>query len=361
METAMENDSYQRLAQVLDTIPNGYPSTDSGVELRILQKLFTPEEAELATHLHLTWETAEQIANRAGRDRLDTYKLLKHMAKKRIIYAGRIDRGLGFGLMPFAFGFYELQMDDFDEEMAHLFEEYFPSIGRELTIEPQLHRILPVNETVRNDMEIRPFESVSQILSESNSFGVLDCICRKQKAFVGDPCDHPLDVCMVMSKIPHFWENSPPVKPLSRDEAEHTLQRAAEAGLVHNVANSQDGVWYVCNCCTCSCGVLRGLKELGIPNVVARSAFVNYVEEDLCTGCELCLDHCQFDALSMDGIVVVDEARCFGCGVCVLACPDDALVMVRREESEIKIPVQNEEQWRMTRAAARGIDFQDLM
>ncbi len=102
-------------------------------------------------------------------------------------------------------------------------------------------------------------------------------------------------------------------------------------------------------------------RELGIPNVIARSAFVNYVEEDLCTGCEICLDHCQFDALTMDGIVVVDEARCIGCGVCVLTCPDEALVMVRRDESEIKIPLQNEEQWRVTRAAARGIDFQDLM
>ncbi len=69
----MENDSYQRLAQVLDTIPNGYPSTDSGVELRILQKLFTPQEAELATHLHLTWETADEIAARVElvRDRED--------------------------------------------------------------------------------------------------------------------------------------------------------------------------------------------------------------------------------------------------------------------------------------------------
>jgi ferredoxin len=354
-------DCYQRLATVLDTIPNGYPATDTGVELRILEKLFTPEEAELAAELRLTKETAKEIADRTGRDRLDTYSMLKTMAKKRVIYAGKAKGGLGFWLMPFAFGFYELQMDDFDEEMASLFEQYFPHIGKELAIEPQLHRVLPVNETVRNDSEIRPYESVSEILAESNSFGVIDCICRKQKAFIGDPCDHPLDVCMVMSKIPRFWENAPPIKALSREQAEATLLRAAEAGLVHSVANSQDGVWYVCNCCTCSCGVLRGLNELGIANVIARSAFLNHVVEDLCTGCEICLDHCQFDALTIDGVAVVNEIRCVGCGVCVLSCPDEALVMVRRPESEIRIPVKNEEEWRMTRADARGVDFQNLV
>ena len=63
----------------------------------------------------------------------------------------------------------------------------------------------------------------------------------------------------------------------------------------------------------------------------------------------------------MDGVVVVNETRCVGCGVCVLSCPDEALVMVRRPESEVKIPVKDEEAWRMTRADARGTDFQNLV
>ncbi len=35
-------------------------------------------------------------------------------------------------------------------------------------------------------------------------------------------------------------------------------------------------------------------------NVVARSAFVNMVDPDLCAGCETCVDYCQFDALSLE-------------------------------------------------------------
>jgi hypothetical protein len=36
----MSADVYERLAQKLDALPNGYPRTESGVELRILEKIF---------------------------------------------------------------------------------------------------------------------------------------------------------------------------------------------------------------------------------------------------------------------------------------------------------------------------------
>jgi hypothetical protein len=38
------------------------------VELRMLEKLFTPEEAELASCLRLTREVPEQVAKRLGRE-----------------------------------------------------------------------------------------------------------------------------------------------------------------------------------------------------------------------------------------------------------------------------------------------------
>ena len=63
----MSHEMYQKLAKVLDTLPNGFPSTDSGIEIKILEKIFTPEEADLFCDLRLSYETAEQIANRTGR------------------------------------------------------------------------------------------------------------------------------------------------------------------------------------------------------------------------------------------------------------------------------------------------------
>ncbi len=63
----MGDEAYHKLANVLDTLPNGFPSTDSGIEIKILKKVFTPDEAELFCDLRLTLETAEQIAERTGR------------------------------------------------------------------------------------------------------------------------------------------------------------------------------------------------------------------------------------------------------------------------------------------------------
>ena len=43
-----ELDVYERLRDHLHHLPVGFPSTKSGVELRILRQLFTEEEAEMA-------------------------------------------------------------------------------------------------------------------------------------------------------------------------------------------------------------------------------------------------------------------------------------------------------------------------
>jgi electron transport complex protein RnfB len=135
-----------------------------------------------------------------------------------------------------------------------------------------------------------------------------------------------------------------------------TLRRAAEAGLVHSVSNSVEGTYYICNCCTCSCGILRGMAELGIANVVASSAFVNQVDEVVCNGCEDCIKSCQFNALSMNGLLAsVDAVRCTGCGVCVIACSTGALGLVRRPEAEVKPVPQTHAEWGAQRIAERGL------
>ena len=47
-----ESNIYRELQQHLDTFPVGFPTTKSGVEIRILKQLFTPEEAKIALHLN---------------------------------------------------------------------------------------------------------------------------------------------------------------------------------------------------------------------------------------------------------------------------------------------------------------------
>ncbi len=68
----MTDPVYRQLAQHLDAIPNGYPATQSGIELRLLERLFTPDEARLACVMRLESEPPAVIAAaprpRSGRD-----------------------------------------------------------------------------------------------------------------------------------------------------------------------------------------------------------------------------------------------------------------------------------------------------
>jgi len=362
-EASMTDNPYQRLAQRLDSLPNGFPPTQDGSELRLLACLFGPEEAELAASLRLSRETPEQVASRTGCDPEQVRLMLKSMARRGLISAGRVEDGVGYGLLPFVVGIYENQIGRLDAALALLFEDYYKkAFNGILGVSPPVHRVIPVGESVRVDLEIRPYESAAQIVANAQAWGVLDCICRKQKALIGQACQHPIDVCLAMSSKPGAFDHSSDLRAVTQDEALETLQRAARAGLVHSVSNNQRGNWYICSCCTCSCGVLRGLVELGIADVVARSPFVIQVDEARCSGCQDCLDACQFGALSLEGIVArVDARRCTGCGVCVLTCAEGALGLVRRPEAEIEAPPLSEDDWRLARAAARGIDLGQVL
>jgi Fe-S-cluster-containing hydrogenase component 2 len=353
-------DPYRLLAKRLNELPNGFPPTEDGAELLLLAKIFSPGEASLAASLRASLETPDQIGTRLGIDDPSLREQLKSMARRGLIAAGRIEGGLGYRLMPFVVGIYEMQIGRIDAELAGYFESYYRlAFGEILRVEPHVHRVIPIGESVKVGIEIRPYESAAEILAGASAWGVLDCICRVQKALVGDPCGHPVDICMALSDRPGVFDNNPIVKALTQEEALATLRRAAEVGLVHSVSNSRSGISYICNCCTCSCGILRGIADLGIANVVARSPFVNAVDEARCICCEDCLNACQFGALTMgEAAVALDGTHCVGCGVCVLACPEEALGLVRRPDGEVTAIPESEADWMRQRAIARGIEME---
>ena len=91
---------YKKLAQRLDAIPNGFPATESGVELKILEWIFTPEEAALAAEMRLRAESADEIAPRVGQDTKAAYNTLKAMVRKGLIYTKRDDASSNSGCCP---------------------------------------------------------------------------------------------------------------------------------------------------------------------------------------------------------------------------------------------------------------------
>jgi electron transport complex protein RnfB len=361
----MNQTPYQQLAERLNALPGGFPATADGAELRLLQRLYTPDEAALTAQLRLTKETPAQIAARIGAEPDGLRDRLKGMARRGLVAVGPVEGGVGFGLLPFIVGIYENQGPVLDAELAQLFEDYYRQAFVHMNaVEPQFHRVIPINQSIPIGIEIHPHESAAEIVNRAQAWAVLDCICRKQKALVGDPCEHPVEnTCMALSQTPGAFDHASTVHAISREEALAVLQGAADMGLVHTLGNYREGVSYICNCCTCSCGILRGISDIGLANAVARSAFASQIDEDRCTSCEICAETCQFGALALDeqGMMRVNRVRCVGCGLCVINCPDQAISLARRPENEIKPVPATERDWGAARAASRGLNLDEVL
>jgi electron transport complex protein RnfB len=355
---------YKALAQRLSNTPNGLPRSENGTELKLLAKMFAPEEARLGAVMHLALEDAAEIGARVGLEEKVALASLKGMARKGLVRAGRGKKGLAFALLPFVVGSYEEALPYLDEEMARLFERLIKETRGEglLGPGPALQRIIPVEQSIDADIELLPYERASELLESAKSFGVRECICRKQKGMIGERCDYPLENCLNFAPVEGAFANQPHVRPITREEALQILREAEEAGLVHSVYNQQEGIFYICNCCPCCCGIMRGVVEFGHAHALARSNYQAAVDTSACTGCESCLERCHFEALSVpDDVCVVDIARCMGCGLCVSACPTDAIRLVKRASADqLRIPGSYRE-WQEERAAARGMALDELL
>ena len=64
-------------------------------------------------------------------------------------------------------------------------------------------------------------------------------------------------------------------------------------------------------------------KAIGIlsQEQLFHSPMVAKVVKNLCTGCNMCVDVCPYDAISLeDGKAVVNDVLCEGCGTCSATC-----------------------------------------
>jgi ferredoxin len=361
----MSQNAYKKLARKLDAIPNGFPETESGIELKVLAKIYTPEEAALASEMQLILESAEQIAHRTGRDPAKTTALLEEMVQKGLIRAIQEGEQRKFGLMPFVVGVYEEQLGRMDEELARLVEEYILEAalgwGEFLNTLPSIHKVIPVEKSIPVEVQVFPYEQASALLNKAKSFGVRKCICRVNRGLLGEPCKYPVEVCMVFAPVEGAFDDDPDTRAITKKEALQILQETEEAGLIHSSSNIREGHFYICNCCTCCCGIMRGISKFGIENSVAKSDFFATVDPEVCTGCGTCVKRCQFGAPSLvDEISRVDQKRCVGCGLCVMTCPSEAMTLVRKPEDQISPPPRNMEEWMKERAEKRGISLQGI-
>ena len=329
----MDDRAYQELAEALDRLPNGYPRTDTGIEIDILERIFSPEQASVARLLDGTPAPVAEIAERAALSADELGAQLIAMARRGLVWVVERSGEPCFRLAPFIVGIYEAQVELMDHELAHLVEEYLHAGGAAGIMKPQpaLHRVMPTDGSVPSEW-ILPYDDVREVMLSAETFSVRDCICRLQQDELGNRCESPMSVCLSFSNA----ERDARPGDISRDDALRLLEQTEEAGLVHTVSNVMKGVGYICNCCGCCCGILRGITDFGIEDSVAHANYYAVIDEDDCTACGTCIERCQVGAIIEEGgVSVVVRDRCIGCGLCVTGCPDQVPLLYRKSEDEL--------------------------
>lgn len=201
----MNDDAYQHLAAALDRLPNGFPRTDSGVEIRILKKICSPPEAALAGCLTGTPEPVGAIAARAGQAGGEVRRALFKLVRRANVWPDRQDGEVRFRLTPFVVGICEAQAELMDHELAHLVEDCFASGGARGIMQPQpaLHRVVPAGGAAKSEA-ILPYNDVHSLLLGAKTFAVNECIFRLEQEQLGEKCAYPTRVSFSFSGVEEF-------------------------------------------------------------------------------------------------------------------------------------------------------------
>ncbi len=331
MPTDAPTDPYLRLARHLDDLPGGFPPTPSGVELRILRRLFSPEEASLAVHLTPLPEPASAIARRARLPLPDATATLEAMARRGLIYRLRRGSRTFYSANQFVIGIWEFSLNSLDPELIRDANEYFPNLFQPdiWRKAPQL-RTIPVSESLPVDRPVLPYEDARQILRRHRRIAVAPCICRREHRMMGQGCDRPEETCLILGATADYYVENGLGRRITIDEALDILRLAEISALVLQPGNSQQP-GNICCCCGCCCQVLKAFQRHPAPATIVSSLYSVSADRRECIGCGLCLERCQMDALALeDGLVAPNLTRCIGCGLCVTACPTGALRLERK-------------------------------
>jgi len=349
------SDIFNHLAKHLDKLPSGYPSTDSGIEIRILERLFTEEEAELTLNLGLLPEPVSAIAERMGTDKEGLAPKLEKMSKKGLIYRSGKGDDKSYMASQFVIGIWEYHLNSLDKELIRDVNEYLPQFMTKSWTKHKTKqlRVIPVSNKITEDKTVLPYEVAEEIIRDQSKIVVSECICRKEHNMMDKGCDYPMEVCMSFGSGAYYYEENGLGRSIDTEEALTILDKGRKAGLVLQPGNAKKPA-NICMCCGCCCQVLKNLKTLDNPSMAVHTNYYAIVNEEDCTGCETCIDRCHVDAITMDEIAVIEPKRCIGCGLCISECPTDAIQYKQKDPDEFYEPPANIYETYFNMAQERG-------
>jgi electron transport complex protein RnfB len=340
---------YRELQKHIDKMPVGFPPTKSGVEIRILKHLFTPEEARIALNLSALPESLERIHRRAAKSGLsikELEKALDRLVEKGAIMGGKPlskgRKGKYYSKAQLAIGMFEFQVNRLTPEFARDFYQYLDEAFGQVVHSKKTSqmRTIPINRSVTPDHHIGNYDDAKQLITNSNGpFAVINCVCRQSKDLLGEPCklSDIRETCIVIKDFAEVVVENGTGRGITKQETLQLLDRAENVGMVLQPENNQNPS-FLCCCCGCCCGVLTSVKKFPRPSEYFHSNFFAEVDSNLCQACETCLERCQMGAISLiDNVARVDRDRCIGCGLCVTTCEANAL-QLRKKSGETVPP-----------------------
>lgn len=187
----MTESIYRRLQQHFDGFPLRFPETESGVEIRLLKRLFTPEEAEIACRIKFghwgsleSMESLEKIFKRVkklGYTIEDVEKHLDNMVSKGAIL-GTTKNGVKlYANTLLVLGIYELQVDKLTKEFLEDFYQYMREAwGIESSkVKVSQMRTIPVGIKIDHENPIAKYDDIKVLFDQSEGpFTIINCICR---------------------------------------------------------------------------------------------------------------------------------------------------------------------------------------
>jgi Na+-translocating ferredoxin:NAD+ oxidoreductase subunit B len=333
----MSDDTYQRLRESIDKYSVGMAKTETGVEIRVLKKLFTEDEAKMYINLTDNLQSAEEIGKQIGKDPKEVEALLKRMTLKGHTFP-RFPKKEGepfyYAAAPFIHGILEHQLGRFDKELAELLEEYWQAgaVSRQV---PGL-RTIPVQTAIDQSLSkvIATYDDAKAIIHKKDRIAVAKCVCNEWQEARGMNCSQPKEVCFLFDFYGQYYVDKGIGRWVTPEEAQTILGECENAGLVAQFSNSENPE-ALCNCCPNCCGALRLLKGAPQAALLAPSNHVVQINPELCSSCETCVDRCPLDAIAMGKLAAqINVEKCIGCGLCVATCPEEALKLTLKPEQQ---------------------------
>lgn len=346
----MDSDTqiYRSLQRHLDRLPMGFPQAESGVDIRLLRRLFTPEEAKTALLLSIKPEPLNRIYHRVKKGEISIQELQKRldqMVLKGILLANNEGydethySSAGFS----AGGIYNFQVDRLTKDLIVDYHQHLketrpkPKEGQKRILPL---RTIPVEKSIPlpEKFQVSNYDSLRKIIDDvKGPIAVANCICRQSQDILGEPCSKTdlRETCLMVA--PDHAKRHVDMKIgryVTKEEALDILEKAQEAGLVLQPENAQKPE-AICCCCGDCCILLKSVKKHPRPAEIYETNFFIELIPENCTGCQECVEGCQLNAREMvDGVAAVNLDRCIGCGNCVVICDYNANRLTKKEPEE---------------------------